>query len=199
MSSDCCLHIAVIEPSDLIYEGLSNLLLRSDIHFHVYRMEDMEEALDAYSREAFDILIANPVFMGSGQAVYRQIKKHMPRVHLIAVVYAFHEKRTLDLYDLVFQVTDTADSITRGIRKLQDNHVHCPDQSDPEELSQREKDILVELTRGLSNKEIADKLYISSHTVVSHRKNITRKTGIKSLSGLTIYAITKNIISLDDY
>ncbi len=183
----------------MIYEGLSNVLLRSDIHFHVYRMEDMEEAMDAYTREAFDILIVNPIFMGSGQAVYRKIKKHMPRVSLVSVVYAFHEKRTLDLYDLVFQITDPSDTITIGIRKLQDNHVHCPDHNDPEELSQRERDILVELTRGLSNKEIADKLHISSHTVVSHRKNISRKTGIKSLSGLTIYAITKNIISLEDY
>ena len=44
------------------------------------------------------------------------------------------------------------------------------------------------------NKEIADKLNVSVHTVISHRKNITRKTGIKSVAGLTIYAMVNNLI-----
>jgi len=52
---------------------------------------------------------------------------------------------------------------------------------------------------GNANKEIADKLNISTHTVISHRKNISQKTGIKSVSGLTIYAVVKNIITIDSY
>ena len=54
------------------------------------------------------------------------------------------------------------------------------------------------MVAGHSNKEIADKLNISIHTVISHRKNITEKTGIKSLSGLTIFAISKKIIPLEN-
>jgi DNA-binding NarL/FixJ family response regulator len=64
-------------------------------------------------------------------------------------------------------------------------------------LSERETEVLIQLVKGLSHKEIADKLNISIHTVTSHRKNIIEKTGIKSLSGLTIYAITKKIIPLE--
>ena len=64
-------------------------------------------------------------------------------------------------------------------------------------LSGRKKDVLQLLATGLSNKEIADKLNISIHTVISHRKNITQKTGIKTVSGLTIYAVTQNLISID--
>ena len=60
-------------------------------------------------------------------------------------------------------------------------------------------DVLIHLVHGLSNKEIADKLNISIHTVVSHRKNIIQKTGIKSQAGLTIYAISKKIISIDSF
>lgn len=67
-----------------------------------------------------------------------------------------------------------------------------------ESLSGRETDVLVLLTKGLSNKEIAGKLHISIHTVISHRENIVEKTGIKSLPGLTIYAISKKIIPLDN-
>jgi DNA-binding CsgD family transcriptional regulator len=60
-------------------------------------------------------------------------------------------------------------------------------------------EVLIQLVHGLSNKEIADKLNISIHTVVSHRKNIIQKTGIKSQAGLTIYAISNKIVSLDSY
>jgi len=64
-------------------------------------------------------------------------------------------------------------------------------------LSERETDVLRLLAKGLSNKEIADKLNISVHTVNTHRKNIMDKTDIRSLAGLTVYAVTKDIISLD--
>lgn len=65
-------------------------------------------------------------------------------------------------------------------------------------LSEREKNILREVALGLTNKEIADKLFISVHTVTTHRKNITQKLGIKTASGLTIYAILNGIISIGE-
>ena len=65
-------------------------------------------------------------------------------------------------------------------------------------ISTREENIVREIAMGLSNKEIADKLFISQHTVITHRKNITRKLGIKSVSGLTIYAILNNLIRMDE-
>ena len=64
-------------------------------------------------------------------------------------------------------------------------------------LSDREKEVLVQLVNGLSNKEIADKLCISTHTVISHRKNIVRKLDIHSTAGLTIYAIANKLIEID--
>lgn len=67
------------------------------------------------------------------------------------------------------------------------------------ELTDREIDVLRLLLAGNSNKEVADKLNISTHTVISHRKNITSKTSIKSLAGLTIYAIQNGIIEMSDF
>ena len=66
-----------------------------------------------------------------------------------------------------------------------------------EALSEREKDVLIEIVKGLSNKEIADALCISIHTVITHRKNITRKLNIHSTAGLTIYAIVNKLINLN--
>jgi len=62
------------------------------------------------------------------------------------------------------------------------------------ELSKRETDVLIAIAKGMMNKEIADQMNLSVHTVISHRKNITRKTGIKSVSGLTVYALLNNLI-----
>jgi regulator of cell morphogenesis and NO signaling len=66
-----------------------------------------------------------------------------------------------------------------------------------EELSAREKEILVCVAKGMLNKEIADAENISIHTVITHRKNITRKTGIKTVAGLTVYALLNNLIDIN--
>jgi DNA-binding NarL/FixJ family response regulator len=65
-------------------------------------------------------------------------------------------------------------------------------------LSQREIEVLQLLTKGLINKEIADRLCVSLPTVVTHRKNITDKLGIKSVSALTVYALTHGLIKVED-
>ena len=70
-----------------------------------------------------------------------------------------------------------------------------PDSGMPSyELSQREREVLVLVAQGMQNKEIADKLCISVHTVMSHRKNIVAKTGIRSVAGLTVYAMVNKLI-----
>ena len=66
------------------------------------------------------------------------------------------------------------------------------------DLSEREKEIIVQVAKGLSNKEIADALFISVNTVMTHRRNISRKLQIRSAAGFTIYAIANGLISLDD-
>jgi DNA-binding NarL/FixJ family response regulator len=66
------------------------------------------------------------------------------------------------------------------------------------ELSPRETTIVRLVSMGLTNRQIAEQLFLSTHTVMSHRKNISAKLGIKSVSGLTIYAIVNNIITIEE-
>ena len=66
-----------------------------------------------------------------------------------------------------------------------------------DELSAREKEILVCVAQGMLNKEIADKFNLSIYTVITHRKNITRKTGVKTVAGLTVYALLNNLIDMN--
>lgn len=69
---------------------------------------------------------------------------------------------------------------------------------DEESLSERETEVLVHIVRGLTNKEIAARMFLSVHTVNTHRKNIMNKLKIHSPAGLTIYAIVNKLVSIED-
>ena len=66
----------------------------------------------------------------------------------------------------------------------------------PDALSDREKEVIISLVQGMSNKEIADHLCISTNTVITHRRNIARKLQIHSPAGLTIYAIINGLVDI---
>ncbi|RLB02399.1 MAG: hypothetical protein DRG59_12725 [Deltaproteobacteria bacterium] len=71
-------------------------------------------------------------------------------------------------------------------------------ESTDSELSEREITVLKNVAVGKTNKEIADDLFLSIHTVITHRKNITNKLGIKSISGLTVYAIINGFVAMEE-
>lgn len=86
-----------------------------------------------------------------------------------------------------------SDSQSEILNKIE-GHLSSPHSGHANRISSRERDVLKLVASGNSNKQIAAKLFISIHTVITHRKNITMKLGIKSISGLTLYAIINNII-----
>lgn len=87
------------------------------------------------------------------------------------------------------------DVLIPAAKKLEEQVAESRGETD--ELSAREKEILVCVARGMLNKEIADTCNISINTVITHRKNITRKTGIKTVAGLTVYALLNNLIDMN--
>ena len=74
----------------------------------------------------------------------------------------------------------------------------CTEKDKLEVLSDREKDIIICVAKGMSNKEIADYLYLSVHTVTTHRRNISNKLQIHTTAGLIIYAIANKLINIED-
>ena len=71
-------------------------------------------------------------------------------------------------------------------------------ENDPQNLSARELTILKKVAFGLTSQEIADELFLSIHTVMTHRKNITKKLGIKTVSGLTVYALMNKLVEMNE-
>ncbi|MDR2009590.1 MAG: LuxR C-terminal-related transcriptional regulator [Bacteroidales bacterium] len=186
--------IGIAEPSDIIYDGLSNILHKSGINVRLFKID----SIDGFDEKMnTDVVIINPVLILNKTKEFKKIRKVFHNIHWVGLVYSLFSNDTLSLFDDIISINDPCEAIYKVIGKFGDEHPDEKVSKQQEQLSERETDVLVQLVSGLSNKEIADKLNISTHTVISHRKNISLKTGIKSQSGLTIYALTKNIISLD--
>ena len=94
-------------------------------------------------------------------------------------------------FDEVIYLDDDIDTI---IHKISSYVKLVSDKKSNNQLSGREIELLTMVAQGFSNKQIADMLFISIHTVITHRKNITSKLGIKSISGLTLYAALNNLV-----
>ena len=103
------------------------------------------------------------------------------------------DQEQLKQYDGVVDLYDDPVTVVRKLRDSLSSREEAPD-SEEYDLSVREREILVCVAKGMLNKEIADFYNISIHTVITHRKNITRKTGIKTVAGLTVYALLNNLI-----
>lgn len=190
----------IIEPSEIIREGIK-LFLEKNPSFQVMTcFPDLQSFEEKIIKENFQVILFNPVLIKFFKSYnVRNLFANYPNVCLIAILYQYVDAETLQYFDGVLDIFDDGAIISKKTTKI----IETAQQQDSQtteniELSDREKDTLIALAQGLTNKEIADKLHISTHTVISHRKNIVRKTGIKTVSGLTLYALFNNLVSQDD-
>jgi DNA-binding NarL/FixJ family response regulator len=182
--------ILLVEPSAIVAKGLLAMLqsqTRVTVADVVSDADNVESLIEAHRP---DVLIINPD-LGPDLKKIRNVGK----VAVVALVYSHVPQSVLRHYDAIIdidasetEVVSVIDSVTTVSEGDGDS------QGDGEGLTKREVSVLVLVAEGFMNKEIADKLNVSVHTVISHRKNITRKTGIKSVAGLTIYAMVNNLI-----
>ncbi|PCH77609.1 MAG: hypothetical protein COB98_02955 [Flavobacteriaceae bacterium] len=190
------IHILLLEPSHIVSEGLSHILLKSNHRFSISQYSDLKYLDTIIKKEQNTVVILNPSLLQNRNKDFIKIKNTYPSTRWMALVYSYFDQDILRKFDEQITITETAKNIISKLIKIS-QHQKIDSSNQQATLTERETDILIHLIDGLSNKEIANTLSISIHTVISHRKNITEKTGIKSLPGLTIYAITKKIIQLD--
>ncbi len=192
-------NIAILEPSDIVYEGLSNLILKLKNNYFLYRIHDLDELIYNERNIKYHIAIINPIHIINKDLDFLKFKTKNSDILFLALLYSFFHNETISKFDNFLKITDNKNTIASKISNNSNNISNTNViETEPDELTQREIEVLICLTEGKSNKEIGETLNISIHTVISHRKNIIEKTGVKSLSGLTIYAISKNIIKLNE-
>ena len=191
--------IAIAEPSPMLRIGLAQLL-RNMPDVEVVLSTDNLNALNARLPALKpDILIVNPLlFDYAKRATLRVEFDHHPNMRLIGLVTAYVEVQHQKQFAGVIELNDDLQRVRSTVNQVITTLQADSDEPDTDPLSEREKEVLVCLSKGLKNNEIADELNISVHTVITHRKNIVRKTGIKSVAALTVYAILNNLIEQKD-
>lgn len=185
--------------SYLLRKGLSALLNRIQ-GVRVLREFSKDEAFLPYleSHPVDFIIIAQAEFQRWAN-LFISKPELLEKTILLEGAHKERLQEDIPLYELPASIhlMDDKEAIILKIRGLLDR-----DSEDPEtpstELSPRETTIVRLVSMGLTNRQIAEKLFLSTHTVMTHRKNINSKLGIKSVSGLTIYAIVNNIITLEE-
>lgn len=188
--------VVIVEPSRLIAEGLRVMLAQSEFEV-VALVSDMRQMLERFSSYEADIVVlGSQVVWGQKQGL-RYIHPELQNVALVMLSTTVCDEEYVRQMDGVMNIYDQAEQIVRKLHSAVEQSQTNP-YSDSHELSERERDVLVLVAKGLANKEIADSLNISIHTVISHRKNIAHKTGIKSVAGLTVYALLNNLLDPSD-
>ena len=181
--------IAIIEANTLTSLGLKGILEATIRTFHHFS-ELMDDTPDMYAH-----------YFISAQIYVEHNAFFLPRKRKTIVLASDSPQFQLSGVP-VLNIHESEEELVKNILKLH-QHAHHDGypvkemQPHQEILSAREIEVLVLITKGLINKEIADKLNISLTTVITHRKNITEKLGIKSVSGLTIYAVMNGYIEAD--
>ena len=190
----------ILEPSEIVAAGLRSILAGSEFRITEPTPDDLRDIAAAVRRHSPDLVVVNPSLLSDAarRSTLRAAVPQLQEVALAAFVHTLYDEEQLRGFDAVITLFDSSQQLLRKLRKALEAAGTQPQPSETNELSEREREILVAVARGLTNKEIADRHNISIHTVISHRKNISRKTGIKTIAGLTVYALLNNMIDEAD-
>ena len=211
--------IAIADDHELFREGLVRLIeMRTSLKV-AFQAANGVEVLEQLEQNPVDVILMDidmPV-MGGSEAT-RKVAEQYPSTKVIAL--SMHGDReyyfemveagakgfllkSSELQEVVAAVENIHNGGSYFSQELLQMLVDqlrpadgLDDSAEVETLSSRETEILLEVCRGLSNQEIADKLFISKRTVDKHRANILEKTGCKNTASLVVYAIKHHLVTI---
>lgn len=208
------IHVMLIDDHPIVLNGIKNLLNGVQTIETVTEVSNGKEALLLLENSNVDLVISD-ISMPEmdGIELTQIVKKKHPNIKVL--ILTVHNERGI-LKEALLSGAEgcllkntSKKELLQAIHKIMDNgyyycdeilaiarDVHKDDQpvvEEPLSLSNRELEVLELILQGFSNKEIADKLSISYHTVCSHRKNSMKKTGSNNISGLFCYAKKYNL------
>lgn len=183
--------IAVIISDTLLYLGIESLL---DNYFHdveIFHYVAFHEYIKKQQNDIYDNYITDVTTFISN------IDYFLPRKSKLLILgeTANVGQNAINIISTKQETEQIVETIKRCFAAEESALTQAENSKN---LSTRETSVLQQIVKGLTNKEIADRLNISLNTVLTHRKNITSKLGIKTVSGLTFYAIMNGIASSED-
>jgi DNA-binding CsgD family transcriptional regulator len=146
-----------------------------------------------------EFLILDSALLQQNQAeTLERLREKIPGASILLIETVPVVNEAEHYVTLIIRASDSEESVLKNIKEFLSNaEISTSKESANQSLSEREKEIVKLVALGRTNKEISDMLFISPHTVITHRKNITAKLQIKTIAGLTVYAILNGLISPD--
>ncbi|MGQ7870895.1 response regulator transcription factor [Sunxiuqinia sp. sy24] len=190
-------NVFIVHRSEIIRKGLT-LILQEYFKMEITQLTSAKD-LNSFSGISNSTMILMLEAQSDRNQEAIDLLKKNNDVSLVGIYGENEEERLAEMFDYQLTLYASPIQIQTLIQVIrQSGSKNKSTMIESGELTIREKDVIKLIALGLANKEIADKLFISIHTVISHRKNITEKLGIKSISGLTVYAIMNNLLDLQD-
>lgn len=188
--------VVIAEPQQLLAGGLAHLLRSQYPTMQVEITPTWERATVDRCKSSLRTIIINPILAYHDDRLMPRVRRDYPSVAVIALQSAYHPSAFLrqfdDCIDIYTPPEEAIERLAPYILGWEETRGQRP------QLSGREIEVLRLLVLGKTAKEIGKELYISEHTVTSHRKNIAEKLGIKTIPGMTIYAVSAHLIELSD-
>jgi DNA-binding NarL/FixJ family response regulator len=211
--------VLIADSQFLITESLKYLLLQNGKHEVSKVVSEKDEIVRILTNESISVLIIDPFFTDFQEITnLKLLTENFPFVKIIILVNSIsrkelHELNSIGIANVVLKTAsqqDISDSINSALagKKYYSNELLdlVFDQSgknttvaEAGQLTSSELEIVRLISEGLTTKEIAARKFISFHTVISHRKNIFRKLGVKSVSELIMYGIKAGWITTIEY
>lgn len=180
--------VAIVEPATVVSEGIAAIIERGmegEVAGMVHSVAELEQLLRSTE---VDVIVAAATLHHD-----LEVSAIVEDIPIIGMLSSLVEEDVARKFAATASIYTSREELQRLVRKAVDDPAEH-NYAESHELSERERDVLILVAKGYTNKEIASKLNISPHTVISHRKNIVHKTGIRSVAGLTVYAVLNNLI-----
>ena len=185
----------IIYPSELVRLGISSLL-KTYYNYEIFQYESFDTInLSSFENDAERLILLDVKFVIDNVIPSKLKSKENTKFICISL-----EKNSTSYHSCheTIGINASRNDIIAHIDGFFKKSSITADAPENRVLSVRETEVLKYIAMGKSNKDIADILYISTHTIISHRKNLIEKLGIKSVSGLTVYAILNNIVDISE-
>tara|TARA_B110000503_G_scaffold45867_1_gene74953 strand:+ start:10119 stop:10751 length:633 start_codon:yes stop_codon:yes gene_type:complete len=198
----------------LMANGLNAILKKGDGIDSIKNAADEESLFASLDEADYDLVVIDPLSSSERFTVATTLKLkekypnkkvliiseiHSPQ-HVLQVLekgvqgYLTRQCDTAEITQAIFAIVRGEKFYCNKVIDIALNKKFDPENCEPTTLTERENEITSLIASGLTNKEIGEKLHLSHHTVHSHRKNILKKLGVKSVSELTVYAMSVGLI-----
>ncbi|HTL81895.1 MAG TPA: response regulator transcription factor [Bacteroidia bacterium] len=203
----------------LVREGLKSLIFSRNEFLFEGEASNAEELVKLVTEKKPEVIVIDHLDQNFGISVLRRIVAENPKIGILTisdkptkwmladalaagiVSYLLRDCEKEEIIDAIVSTSKHEQffcgKILNGVMRTAEDGV-----SDSESIlcngvriSEREAEIIRYVSEGLTNKEVADKLHLSAHTVTTHRKNIMAKIGVNNTAGLVLFAIKNNIVT----